>query len=213
MSRLEGSTGTPNDYRDEPRPGEPPRDSAPLRGPSRGLGEHHHGRPGGPGGPGGRGRQRRRGGRGRRGEVRIAVLTLLHDRPMHGYQIMQTISERTDGRWSPSPGAVYPTLAALEDEGLVTITAEGGRKLVTLTNAGRTLVSEHATDWADPFPSASGVNLRVLVDQVADATRHVGRAGTDDQRERAAELLTRLRRELYLLLAEEPEADASDEAG
>src|SRR5689334_23381353 len=73
--------------------------------------------------PAGRGR---RGGRGRvpRGDVRTAVLLLLAEEPMHGYQLMQAVSDRTGGRWSPSPGAIYPTINQLEDEGLVEITAD-----------------------------------------------------------------------------------------
>src|SRR4051812_42808055 len=65
------------------------------------------GRRGHRGGP--RGNHRRRGGRGRmaRGDGRAAILTLLAERPMHGYELMQAIRERSAGRWTPSPGAVY----------------------------------------------------------------------------------------------------------
>ena len=83
---------------------------------------HHPFEPGMPGargrGPGGP-RGRRGGGRGRvpRGEVRAAVLLLLAEEPMNGYQLMQTIADRSGGRWTPSPGAIYPTLNQLEDEG------------------------------------------------------------------------------------------------
>ena len=55
----------------------------------------------------------------RRGDVRAAVLILLAEEPRNGYQLMQTIEERSGGRWRPSPGSVYPTLAQLEDEGLI----------------------------------------------------------------------------------------------
>ena len=55
---------------------------------------------------------------------------------MHGYQIMQAMSDRTGGAWHPSPGAIYPTIAQLEDEGLVTTREEGGSRLVTLTVRG-----------------------------------------------------------------------------
>ena len=88
-------------------------------------------------------RHRRRGwGRGRasRGDVRAAVLLLLAEQPMHGYQLMHAVAERSGGRWTPSPGAVYPTLSQLEDEGLVTVTADAGRKLATLTDTGRAAV-------------------------------------------------------------------------
>src|ERR687889_1353345 len=100
---------------------------------------HHHPGPHGRGGPEAEPFLGRRGGRGRaaRGDVRTAVLLLLAEQPMHGYQLMQAIAERSGGRWTPSPGAVYPTISALEDEGLVTVTADAGRKLVTLTDAGR----------------------------------------------------------------------------
>ncbi len=56
-------------------------------------------------------------GRAQRGDVRAAVLQLLADEPMHGYQLMQAIADRTGGVWKPSPGAIYPTISQLEDEG------------------------------------------------------------------------------------------------
>src|SRR6478609_783253 len=91
-------------------------------------------------------------GRGRapRGDVRTAVLLLLAEEPMHGYQLMQAISDRSGGRWTPSPGAIYPTIAQLDDEGLVTVTADAGRKLVTLTDAGREHVQARREAGADP---------------------------------------------------------------
>src|SRR4051812_2530440 len=123
---------------------------------------HHHprgGRPLPPEGPGGR---RHRGGRGRapRGDVRAATLLLLAEQPMHGYQLMQAIAERSGGRWAPSPGAIYPTISQLEDEGLVTVTADAGRKLVTLTDAGREQV-ESFRDSASPLVGfQTGPDLR-----------------------------------------------------
>ncbi len=73
---------------------------------------------------------------------------------MYGYQLMQTITDRTNGAWRPSAGAIYPKLQQLEDEGLVQTTAEGGRKLVTLTDAGREFVEQNAESWGDPFAFA-----------------------------------------------------------
>jgi len=55
-----------------------------------------------------------------RGDVRAAIVALLAEEPMHGYQIITELSERSGGAWRPSPGSVYPTLQALEDQGLVT---------------------------------------------------------------------------------------------
>src|SRR5436190_4004862 len=90
--------------------------------------------------PFGGGRRGRRGGpgrRARRGDVRAAALALLNERPMHGYEMIQELEERTDGVWRPSPGAVYPALQLLEDQGLVVADAEAGKRLFSLTDAGR----------------------------------------------------------------------------
>src|ERR1700761_6456628 len=120
----------------------------------RAQGGPGHGGPGMHGGP----RRRHGGGRGRvpRGDVRAAVLLLLAEEPMHGYQLMQTIADRSGGRWTPSPGAIYPTLNQLEDEGLVTVTAESGRRLATLTESGQQHVAEQSGSWPDPFGSERG---------------------------------------------------------
>jgi DNA-binding PadR family transcriptional regulator len=135
---------------------------------------------------------------------------LLAEQPMHGYQLMQAIAERSGGRWTPSPGAIYPTISQLEDEGLVTVTADAGRKLVTLTETGRAHVEERRATWADPMtggPEADdGPDLRGLLVQLHEAARQVGRTGDDAQRAKAAEVLTEARRSLYLLLADAPEA-------
>jgi DNA-binding PadR family transcriptional regulator len=129
---------------------------------------------------------------------------------MHGYQLMQAITDRTGGGWRPSPGAVYPTINQLEDEGLVTVIADAGRKLVTLTDAGREQLAEHRDSWGDPFAghdaTSAGADLRRLVHELHEATRQVGRAGTEQQREAAARILSDARRALYLLLAGDAEA-------
>ena len=79
-----------------------------------------------------------RGPRAGRGDVRAAILALLAEQPMHGYQIMRELGERSGGVWRPSPGSIYPTLQQLEDEELVRPeTGDGGRRVFALTDAGR----------------------------------------------------------------------------
>jgi DNA-binding PadR family transcriptional regulator len=181
-----------------------------MRDPRTPIQRSHHPRGGRPGtGDGPPMRRHPRGGRGRapRGDVRTAVLLLLAEEPMHGYQLMQAVGERSGGRWTPSPGAVYPTISALEDEGLVTVTADSGRKLVTLTDTGRQHVEAGRPTWPDPFAgSATGPasDLRGLLGQLQDATRQVARSGSDAQRTEAARILGEARRSLYLLLADGP---------
>lgn len=183
--------------------------------------------PFGPGGPGGPGRGRGRGGhhgRGRRGvqrgDVRIAVLTLLATEPMHGYQIVSSIEERTSGAWKPSPGAIYPTLSQLEDEGLITIEREHGRKVATLTDAGREHVETALADAPDPFAgfdggSAERGHLRETVRELHEVTRRVARTGTAEQTAAVDAILGDAIRQVYLLLAgvdRTPPAPATPEA-
>lgn len=165
--------------------------------------------PGGPHGPGpgGRGHRGRRAGR---GDIRAAVLLLLAEQPMHGYQLIQEIDQRTQGRWRPSPGAIYPALAMLEDEGLVTIERASGRKLATLTEAGGTYVTEHADELGDPWQAANERSehpahvLRSALHALAGAAEQVARTGTPEQVASAAASIDATRRALYRLLADEP---------
>jgi DNA-binding PadR family transcriptional regulator len=155
---------------------------------------HGRGRPGG-----------RRGGA-RRGDIRGAILLLLSEQPMHGYQLMQEMAARTDGAWRPSPGAIYPALAQLEDEGYVTVTREGGRKLAALTDEGRSHLEEHHDKIGDPFAElrAAGDHggLRDALEALAGAVRQVARTGTPAQRTRVQQALVEARRSVYLVLAE-----------
>ena len=109
---------------------------------------------------------------------------------------------------TPSPGAIYPTISQLEDEGLVTITADAGRKLVTLTDAGRSHVVDRGEAWPDPFGGRTaaepGADLRGLLEQLHGAVRQVARTGTDAQLTAAAGVLAEARRSLYLLVADGP---------
>ena len=131
---------------------------------------------------------------------------------MHGYQLMQAMSERTQGAWRPSPGAVYPTIDQLEDEGLATIQAEGGRRLVTLTPQGQAHLAEHRAQLSDPFADfadgAAGPDLREPLEELHAAARQIVVRGSATDVEAAAKVLGRARRSLYLILA--GEAGAAD---
>jgi DNA-binding PadR family transcriptional regulator len=162
------------------------------------------------------GRGGRRGGpgrRARRGDVRAAALALLSERPMHGYEMIQELEERTEGVWRPSPGAVYPALQLLEDQGLVTADAEAGKRLFSLTDTGREEAAklgdrkpwDEVTEGIDP----SQFKLRDALGPIAVAARQVAIAGTPAQLTAAAEILTDTRRKLYAILAESP-ADSDD---
>lgn len=82
------------------------------------------------------------------GELRLALLTLVAERPGHGYDLMTRLEERFDGAYRASAGAVYPTLQQLEDEGLVRVEPAGGRKVHHVTAAGAA-EARRRTDEAD----------------------------------------------------------------
>lgn len=160
---------------------------------------------GGPGFGPGFGRRGRRRGRGR-GDVRAAILVLLAEQPRHGYELIQEIAERSQGFWTPSPGSVYPTLQALEDEGLVTIESVDGRRTASLTQAGRTYVDEHAAELGEPWASEAetgpALTLRREILAARDAIAQVARVGTPAQQAAAAAVLVTTRKELYRILAD-----------
>nr|WP_243727163.1 PadR family transcriptional regulator [Actinocrispum wychmicini] len=143
--------------------------------------------------------------RGRRGDVRAAILALLVERPMHGYEIIQEIGERSGGLWRPSPGSVYPNLQLLSDEGLVTSTGEGtgSRRAFELTEAGRT---EAAKQETPPWEQVAGqfdpqdVELRTAITQLASAVQQVAQAATAGQKARTIETLNETRRVIYSIL-------------
>jgi DNA-binding PadR family transcriptional regulator len=144
--------------------------------------------------------------------VRTALLLLLAEQPMHGYQLMQAITERTSGAWRPSPGAIYPTLSQLEDEGLINTLAQGGRKLATLTDAGQTYLHAHREAMPDPFAEftagrGGGSDLRDALEELRHPTRQLA-LGDPQQVQAAQRVLADARRSLYLILAGTPTTDS-----
>ncbi len=152
---------------------------------------------------------KRAGSRMGRGDVRASILALLAEEPMHGYQIIREIEERTAGKWKPSAGSVYPTLQLLADEGLVSAATAHDRKTYSLTDAGRqeaakvtskapwaAAESHHHSGSAMGPLSKSGFDLAQAVAQVA-------RSGSRAQQDKAVEALDHARRTIYSILAQD----------
>ena len=142
-----------------------------------------------------------------RGDVRAAVLALLAEQPMHGYQIIHEIEERSGGSWKPSAGSVYPTLQMLADEDLITAEEAGGKKTYSLTDAGRA-EAEASSGRTAPWESSgmSGSKTGALPKAgmaLAQAAAQVGRSGTPEQVKQAVEVLDEARRKLYSILAQD----------
>jgi DNA-binding PadR family transcriptional regulator len=139
-----------------------------------------------------------------RGDVRSAVLALLAEQPMHGYQIITEIEQRSGGMWKPSAGSVYPTLQLLADEGLIEATESNGRKTYALTADGR--AAAEAESGPAPWEAFGGGHgplgaLPKAGIELAQAAAQVQRTGTKEQIGAAVAVLDDARRRLYAILA------------
>jgi DNA-binding PadR family transcriptional regulator len=120
------------------------------------------------------------------GELRLLLLLLLDEQDRHGYELIKAIEELAGGDYAPSPGVVYPTLALLVDEGMITeVPGEGARKAFTMTNAGR---NELATRMAE-----AEVVVKRLGDVGKARAEAESRAGSHPLRRAVANLMLALR--------------------
>jgi DNA-binding PadR family transcriptional regulator len=107
------------------------------------------------------------------GALRLYLLTLLAERPMHGYELIRLMEDQFLGLYTPSAGTIYPRLSALEAEGLVTHDEVEGRKVYRLTEAGRAEVEARRGELAD---------LRAQAAEAARTARRLARRLGDDVR-------------------------------
>jgi DNA-binding PadR family transcriptional regulator len=145
--------------------------------------------------------------------VRAAVLSQLAEAPSNGYGLIRSISDRTNGAWTPSPGSIYPTLAQLVDEGLVEPASGDPGADFQLTAEGRSHVAEQAERldraWHLAEEDSAGLaELRAATTALLGAVEQVRIGATPEQVVAATGQLHQLRRSLFALLAEDPAADA-----
>ena len=152
-----------------------------------------------------------------RGDVRAAILALLREGPRNGYQIMSEIQERSGGAWRPSPGAVYPALQLLADEGLIAGEESGGRRTFSLTDAGRRHIEDDPEAARPAWEAMAQDEPGEMPGLFAQAARlggsivQLAHAGTPEQIRAAERLLEQTRRQMYQILASDEPADADDD--
>jgi DNA-binding PadR family transcriptional regulator len=177
----------------------------------RGRGPFGHGGPFGPGGEGGRFFGR--------GDIKFVLLELLQERPMHGYEMIKALEEKTGGFYTPSPGSVYPTLQMLEDGGMVTSAEVEGKKVYTITDAGRASLAERQRSqegfagppwmrWRGHGGHGSRPEMQALRSEVAETARLfaiAGRMALQDPEKlaRLRSIIERTRSELTELIYED----------
>lgn len=110
------------------------------------------------------------------GDLKYVILQLLSERPRHGYDIIKELEERFGGAYAPSAGTVYPTLSLLEDLGYAQVTLEeGGRKVYSITDAGRKYLEENRSVVAELFERMAELGSNFLSEEMMALNRSFGR--------------------------------------
>ncbi|MBV9388701.1 MAG: helix-turn-helix transcriptional regulator [Chroococcidiopsidaceae cyanobacterium CP_BM_ER_R8_30] len=163
--------------------------------------------------------RRRRFGRGRRftqgweeeqrtprGDIKYILLALIAEQPRHGYELIKELEARRAGFYRPSPGSVYPTLQLLEEAGHLTSEQIEGKRVYTITDSGRQLLAERdnlSEVMGRGDRSQQMFGLKDAMTELAGAVKQVARSGNSERIDRVREMLNRVKREIYTMLAEE----------
>lgn len=174
------------------------------------FGDHPFGE--GPFGRGGPGRFRQR-----RGDIKFVLLELLKDEPHHGYELIKAMEQRSGGFYRPSPGVVYPTLQLLEDEGSVTSEMVDGKRVYTITDAGRKLLQEREASQEAGYGMRWEHHTSPEMPQLLDLRRtgmalfesamQAARYGTPEQLKAVQALLESANKEIHAILAQKGRSD------
>jgi DNA-binding PadR family transcriptional regulator len=157
-----------------------------------------------------------------RGDLKYVILEQLKDKPAHGYELMRALEERFGGFYTPSPGAVYPTLQMLEDMGYVSAEQQEGRKVYSITEAGRSFlierqpqVDEVFSRMRDRWGSEWGPQAHRMIHDLRDDMRDLARSFASEARHRwpnperqrrIRDVIARAKAEIQAIIAEEPAA-------
>lgn len=104
------------------------------------------------------------------GDLRLYLLSLLAEAPQHGYGIIQSLTDRTGGTYTPSAGTIYPRLAKLEEEGLVTKTVDGRTTIYSITDAGRAELASREGDLAG-IEAGLTDSVRLIANEVRQSVK------------------------------------------
>lgn len=160
-----------------------------------------------------KGRSKRRGhhmreGRTRipRGDIKYLLLSLLAEKPQHGYQLIREIELRWGGFYRPSPGSVYPTLQLLEEGNYLTSEQLEGKKVYTITDSGKELLAQHEPSFSrlnavEEQPQL--IELKTTLRDLKEVITQLTRTGNKTKINQVVSRLKQLKREIYLMLAED----------
>jgi DNA-binding PadR family transcriptional regulator len=148
-----------------------------------------------------------------KGDLKFVVLDLLKDKPAHGYEVIRELEERFHGFYTPSAGSVYPTLQLLEDLGYVKAAEQDGKKVYTITDAGRKFLQErgetvdkirgHMSDW---WKERNHEDFKESLHELRDVAHLMARKASrlnKDRMSRIKEIISQACKEIEKTLAEE----------
>jgi DNA-binding PadR family transcriptional regulator len=144
----------------------------------------------------------------RRGDMRPIVLQMLTEKPMHGYEIIRALEDKSHGFWRPSPGSIYPTLQLLEEEDLVTSQETQGKKVYTLTPKGREEAGRQdvKAPWDCDTPSEHSQarhHFKAVAGQLRDLfpnLKQIAFTGSDADRQRAHDIMADAKAQLQTII-------------
>ncbi len=136
-----------------------------------------------------------------RGMMEPAILQALDEKPMHGYEIISTIEERSHGVWRPSAGSIYPTLQLLEEKDFITAEDKDGKKTYSLTATGKKEADEakklHNKLWEERIGSLRDMHAyRQDFGEIMKLMRTIFRGGTDQQKDQLSEAIQNFKHQL-----------------
>lgn len=141
-------------------------------------------------------------GRARRGDLKFLILEVLADGPRHGYDIIMALEAKSNGRYRPSPGSVYPTLTLLEEGGYIQGEQLDGKRVFTLTDAGRELLKQKPADAFFADAEDDGIDLRGAAMRLGAAVMQAARASDPAAQQKVRDILDAARKDVYKVLAE-----------
>jgi DNA-binding PadR family transcriptional regulator len=143
-----------------------------------------------------------------KGDFKILVLSVLQQRPMHGYEITKVIQEQSHGFYRPSAGSIYPALQALLRKGMVKVSSEERRKIYQITPAGKRLIQDKHAEidcFIESFKKSMGPERAALMDEMGKTGKLLALAGksiTPEQAKELSEVMSDARERILRILSE-----------
>lgn len=130
----------------------------------------------------------------RRGDMGLVLLNALLDKPMHGYELIKVLEEKSKGTWRPSPGSVYPTLQLLEEQEFVVSSMQGGKKTYAVTPAGRKEAAKRkpqAPTECDSLDLEKIASLRAATVELMELIKAITFSGSEPNYKKAEKIITK----------------------